>query len=106
MLGLLAWRRGTFVLLHIQDEILTRDVKLPSLGSRIIGGIDLQAGGTWIGVDLNSGRFAALTNLRRKLPKPTQPESRGKLVSQFLKGQLPVPTIENMQLRTATMPLG
>mgnify|MGYP005991947629 CR=1 FL=1 len=106
LLGLLAWRRGAFVLLHIRDEILTRDVKLPSLGSKIIGGVDLLAGGTWMGVNVKSGRFAALTNVRRKLPTPAAPESRGKLVSRFLEGQLPVSTNESVQLHTATLPLG
>lgn len=106
LLGLLAWRRGAFVLLHIRDEILTRDVKLPSLGSRIIGGIDLLAGGTWMGVDVGSGRFAALTNVRRKLPSPASPTSRGELVSRYLQGELEVPTNQTRQTGAAAVPLG
>jgi uncharacterized protein with NRDE domain len=52
----------------------------------IIGGQDLQAGGTWLGIT-KQGRFAAITNYR----KPNSPEgrvSRGALCADFLASDL------------------
>lgn len=52
----------------------------------LLAGRDLQAGGTWLGIDA-AGRFAALTNIR----DPGQAEgarSRGELVSDYLQGTL------------------
>ncbi|MFJ3482682.1 NRDE family protein [Pseudomonas sp. NPDC090202] len=55
---------------------------------QVYAGRDLEAGGTWLGVNAD-GRFAALTNIRN----PGQPlgrRSRGELVAQFLTGSLSV----------------
>lgn len=49
----------------------------------ILAGQDLQAGGTWLGVD-SYGRFAALTNYRDPKRMRKQVRSRGELVSGFL----------------------
>jgi uncharacterized protein with NRDE domain len=52
----------------------------------LLAGRDLQAGGTWLGIDA-AGRFAALTNIR----DPRQAEgqrSRGELVSGYLQSAL------------------
>ena len=52
----------------------------------VYAGRDLQAGGTWLGIDA-AGRFAALTNIR----DPGQQEgarSRGELVADYLQGGL------------------
>jgi uncharacterized protein with NRDE domain len=51
----------------------------------ILGGRDLRAGGTWLGVT-RSGRIAAITNYRE--PGGARPEapSRGGLISSFLSG--------------------
>jgi uncharacterized protein with NRDE domain len=50
----------------------------------IIGGLDLQAGGTWLGIS-ESGRFAAVTNVRE--PGMAQgAQSRGGLTRAFLTG--------------------
>ncbi len=49
----------------------------------ILGGRDLRAGGTWLGID-RLGRFAAVTNYRQGQRKPTAPRSRGHLVSDYL----------------------
>ncbi len=49
----------------------------------VLGGRDLQAGGTWLGID-RSGRFAAVTNYRQGQREPAAPRSRGLLVSEFL----------------------
>jgi uncharacterized protein with NRDE domain len=51
---------------------------------RVLGGLDLEAGGTWLGV-AESGRFAAVTNVR----EPGAPQgrlSRGQLTREFLVG--------------------
>ena len=49
----------------------------------VLAGRDLQAGGTWLGID-RSGRFAAVTNYRQGTREPTAARSRGHLVSGFL----------------------
>jgi uncharacterized protein with NRDE domain len=54
----------------------------------ILGGRDLQAGGTWLGVT-NRGRFAAITNFRDPAARKTVAPSRGQLVSNFLRGDMP-----------------
>ena len=52
----------------------------------ILGGRDLAAGGTWLGVS-KMGRIANITNYRDfKIPKKEEAPSRGLLVSQFLSG--------------------
>ncbi len=52
----------------------------------ILAGRDLEAGGTWLGINRN-GRFAALTNYREGLPANPNAPSRGLLVSHFLRSQ-------------------
>jgi uncharacterized protein with NRDE domain len=54
-------------------------------GGRILAGRDLQAGGTWMGVN-SEGRCAAITNFRD--PRLTKPDraSRGQLPVRFLEG--------------------
>lgn len=55
-------------------------------GPPILAGRDLQAGGTWCGLD-SRGRLALVTNYRDpSLPKPQQ-SSRGALVPAFLRGR-------------------
>ncbi|MBL4682725.1 MAG: NRDE family protein [Pseudomonadales bacterium] len=51
----------------------------------VIGGIDLEAGGTWLGLT-KSGRFAAVTNFAEPPKTPIPPRSRGALTSEFLRG--------------------
>lgn len=50
----------------------------------LLAGRDLQAGGTWLGVQAN-GRFAAVTNFTDP-ERPPPPRSRGALVTDFLRG--------------------
>jgi uncharacterized protein with NRDE domain len=50
---------------------------------QILAGRDLEAGGTWLGIDRH-GRFAAVTNFRELGPRPANAPSRGHLVSDFL----------------------
>lgn len=53
----------------------------------LMAGKDLEAGGTWMGIT-RTGRFAALTNVR-KLPAPYKGTiSRGKLVSDYLNSEI------------------
>jgi len=54
----------------------------------ILGGRDLQAGGTWLGIT-GRGRFAAVTNFREDPPDPLPPRSRGELTANFLIGKQP-----------------
>lgn len=51
---------------------------------RVHAGRDLQAGGSWLGI-APQGRFAALTNIRRRESRAGR--SRGELVSGYLSGQ-------------------
>jgi uncharacterized protein with NRDE domain len=51
---------------------------------QILGGRDLEAGGTWLAVD-RAGRFAAVTNIRDR-ERPPGPRSRGSLVVDYLAG--------------------
>ncbi len=53
--------------------------------SRILGGRDLQAGGTWLASSRN-GRFATITNYRDAVPPDGAHRSRGELVVGFVTG--------------------
>jgi uncharacterized protein with NRDE domain len=50
----------------------------------IVGGRDLEAGGSWLALHRN-GRFAAVTNVRSGIPA-RGPRSRGDLVAGFVRG--------------------
>ena len=50
---------------------------------QVLAGRDLEAGGTWMGVN-TAGRFAALTNVRSARPPLADPPSRGGLTTGFL----------------------
>lgn len=52
----------------------------------LLGGRDLQAGGTWLAVSRN-GRFAAVTNYRDAAASQVRKPSRGELVTGFLRNQ-------------------
>lgn len=52
---------------------------------QLLAGRDMQAGGTWIGMNRN-GRLAALTNLRSNRPFRNDAPSRGTLVRDFALG--------------------
>jgi uncharacterized protein with NRDE domain len=53
---------------------------------QVLGGRDLKAGGTWMGVT-RSGRIAAVTNFRDPLTYRVDAVSRGELVSDYLRGK-------------------
>ena len=75
------------LLLANRDEFYAR----PALplhwweGGQVLAGQDLQAGGSWLGVD-RKGRLAALTNYRLPVNDPGDRPSRGALVANFLQG--------------------
>ncbi|HYD80157.1 MAG TPA: NRDE family protein [Paucimonas sp.] len=54
----------------------------------VYAGRDLRSGGTWIGIT-REGRFAAVTNVRAANEKRVDVPSRGKLVTDYLTGNLP-----------------
>lgn len=54
---------------------------------QILGGRDLQGGGTWLGVSA-SGRLAALTNYRDPAAQRSGAPSRGSIVLDFLSGTM------------------
>lgn len=54
----------------------------------VFAGRDLQAGGTWLGVD-RIGRVAALTNVRNGRLPQAERRSRGELVANFLAADVP-----------------
>lgn len=51
----------------------------------VLGGRDLEAGGTWLGVT-RSGRWATVTNFRAPEERKADRKTRGALVSEFLRG--------------------
>ena len=53
----------------------------------VVGGRDLQAGGTWLALH-RDGRFATVTNYRDAMPSKPGHRSRGHLVTGFLDGKL------------------
>lgn len=57
-------------------------------GQPILGGRDLAAGGTWMGLTAQ-GRFALVTNVRRPGPAVADGPSRGLIVPVWLAGQTP-----------------
>ena len=53
----------------------------------MLAGRDIEAGGTWLGID-GYGRFGAVTNIRDMKPAPAGAPSRGGLVTEFVRGDL------------------
>jgi len=53
----------------------------------ILGGRDLQGGGTWLGLNA-AGRFALLTNVRDPARNAASAPSRGEIVPDWLRGDL------------------
>lgn len=52
----------------------------------VLGGRDLQAGGTWLAMS-RSGRFATVTNYRERQPPRSGARSRGEIVTDFVTGE-------------------
>ncbi len=85
---LLAWQQHAkfpLVVAANRDEFHARPAERAGFWKdhpAILGGRDLEAKGTWMGVS-RGGRFAAVTNYRGARD-PNAPESRGALVTKFL----------------------
>jgi len=90
-LVLFAWRahpRYRLVVAANRDEFRARPTAPADWWDEgVWGGRDLEAGGTWLGVD-RRGRFSAVTNVREAAERsaPKHPRSRGALTADFLRG--------------------
>ena len=75
------------VLFGNRDEFYHRDAAPLAAwsDSPIIAGRDLQSGGTWLGITA-AGRWAIITNFRRKENPPENAITRGALVADYLNG--------------------
>jgi uncharacterized protein with NRDE domain len=90
----LAWQtvpNKPLILFGNRDEFYHRDAAPLAIWPHdlshnpIIAGRDLQSGGTWLGITA-SGRWAIITNFRRKENLPENAITRGALVADYLNG--------------------
>ena len=85
--------RFPFVMAANRDEFFDRPAarlgwwEPESSGPAILGGRDLHAGGTWLGLTA-LGRLGLITNIRAPQDMDPQAPSRGQIVPQWLKGDL------------------
>lgn len=90
-LVLLAWQSHPdypLILAGNRDEFHARPTDPATFwreAPAVIGGRDLTAGGSWLGVTAG-GRFAVVTNYREVVDPPAGARSRGHLVGDFLRG--------------------
>jgi uncharacterized protein with NRDE domain len=80
--------RYRLVLAANRDEYFTRPTAPAGFwpeAPQLLAGRDLQGGGSWLGIT-SQRRLAAITNYRDPLHRPTNPPSRGRLVTGFLTG--------------------
>lgn len=82
------------ILLSNRDEFYARKTAAAAWWQQpegILGGRDLEKGGTWLGINKN-GKWAALTNYRAPAAFNPEAPSRGKLVNRFLETDEPPET--------------
>jgi len=82
VLSLEPGERAPLLLLGVRDELADRPWLPPArhwTGSPLIGGLDEQAGGTWLAVHPDVPRVACLLNGRGTQADPTTRRSRGEL---------------------------
>jgi uncharacterized protein with NRDE domain len=88
------------VLAANRDEFYTRPTRPLAYwdnAPHVLAGLDLEAGGTWMGIT-RQGRWAALTNYRDPTALNPEAPSRGDLVKNFLLGtQAPFSYLEGFQ---------
>lgn len=94
----LAWQASAqypFALVANRDEFHERPTEALHWwhGSDIAAGRDLQAGGTWLGVN-RQGRFAAVTNVREGGVEQSARVSRGVLVTHALESTDPLDKLQ------------
>jgi Transport and Golgi organisation 2 len=88
--------RVPLLLLGVRDEVTDRPWLPPARhwpGSPLVGGLDKQAGGTWLAVDPDIPRVACLLNGRDKqalLPPPTGPDRPPGPAGRRSRGELPL----------------
>lgn len=96
-LALGASERFPLVIAANRDEFLARPTApldwWPKDHEAILGGRDLKAGGTWLGV-AKTGRIALVTNVRAPEDTPPGAPSRGEIVSHWLTNN---PTFDAME---------
>jgi uncharacterized protein with NRDE domain len=86
-------RRFPFVVAANRDEVFARPANrlawwTPTEGGpEILGGRDLSAGGTWMGLTA-AGRFALVTNVRRPATPDPEAPSRGEIVPAWLRTEM------------------
>jgi len=95
-----AWKTHpdyTLVFAGNRDELHARPTTAAVFweqSTEILGGRDLQAGGTWLGIT-TGGRFAVVTNYRAGLNPEKAPHSRGELPTEFLNSDTPADSYMN-----------
>ncbi|CAN5140768.1 NRDE family protein [soil metagenome] len=87
--ALRAHPRYRFVFAGNRDELHTRATEAagwwPDADS-VLGGRDLEAGGTWLAVT-RGGRFGVVANVRESAGNGHQKRSRGELVADYVRGR-------------------
>jgi hypothetical protein len=82
VVSLLPGERVPLRLLGVRDETINRSWRPPARhwpGLPLVGGIDEQAGGTWLAVQPDAPRVACLLNGRGTMADPAGRRSRGEL---------------------------
>ena len=77
------------IVLANRDEFFERPTEAASFwdGNKVLAGKDLEAGGSWLGIT-RKGSMAMITNYRDMTNIKPKAPTRGKLVSDFLRGDL------------------
>ena len=81
--------RYALVMAANRDEFFARTTQpadTQPADPHIIGGVDLQAGGSWLQLS-SYGRLAAITNVRTGVSPPASARSRGALVTDFVRSE-------------------
>jgi Transport and Golgi organisation 2 len=82
VLSLEPGERMPLLLLGVRDELTDRQWRPPARhwpGTPLVGGVDIQAGGTWLAVHPDIPRVACLLNGRGTAADPGRRHSRGEL---------------------------
>ena len=85
-LGLECHPEWPVFLVHNRDEDTDRETDpIAQHEDGLVYARDAVAGGTWLGLNRETGAFAALTNVRSRAPQPAERPSRGRLVLDALR---------------------